>query len=66
MSNSCIYNDHECDPRYCSHTHCSFSSGGKIKCDECGEIINTHYYLINNRVYCEDCMKENFMKKTDY
>ena len=66
MANPCIYSDWECEPRYCSHTICPSSSHCKYKCDECGEIIEDHYYLIDNRVYCEDCMKEIFMKKTDY
>lgn len=62
MANPCIYGNYECDPRYCSHMHCSFSSECKLKCNECGEIISSRYYLINNRVYCENCMKENFEK----
>lgn len=66
MANPCIFGDWECESRYCSHTICSLSSDCKYKCDECGEIIEDHYYLINNRVYCEDCMKEIFMKKTEY
>ena len=62
MANPCIYGDYECDPRYCTHAYCSFSSDRRLKCNECGEIISSRYYEINNRIYCEDCMKENFEK----
>lgn len=62
MTNPCIYDDYECDPHYCTHAHCSFSSDCRLKCNECGEIISSCYYEINNRIYCEDCMKENFEK----
>lgn len=62
MANPCIYNGYECDPRYCCNTNCSFSSECKLKCSECDQIIDTHYYEINNKIYCENCMKENFEK----
>ncbi len=31
MTNPCIYDDYECDPRYCTHAHCSFSSDCRLK-----------------------------------
>lgn len=32
-------------------------------CHECGHKIQSDfYYCINNEVFCEDCMNENFRK----
>ena len=36
------------------------------RCSCCDEpIYDEHYYLINNDVVCEDCLKDQFRKRTE-
>ena len=36
------------------------------RCSCCDEpIYEEHYYLINNDVVCEDCLKDQFRKRTE-
>lgn len=66
MASSCIYNNQEeCIASECDVKSCSRSSFNKLKCDICNQIINDHYYDINDGIVCEDCL-ENFKKYTDY
>jgi len=66
MTNQCIYdNQKECVEDECYNKNCSFSAFGKLRCDECGQIIDDHYYEFDGKCYCEDCL-ENFKKYTDY
>ncbi len=36
------------------------------ECVECGYPIQAdHYFFINDEIICIDCMKENYMKRTE-
>lgn len=35
-------------------------------CCECGDaIIDDNYYLIDDKIYCQKCLDENFLRNTD-
>ena len=35
-------------------------------CDYCGNVIqDEHYFDINGDIVCEECLKENFRKRTE-
>ena len=27
-----------------------------LRCDECGELIDYYYYVVDDQIYCQDCM----------
>lgn len=34
----------------------------RIRCDECGEVIDDYYYVIDDFIYCEDCINRHMHK----
>ena len=28
-----------------------------LRCDECGELIDYYYYVVDDYIYCDECME---------